>query len=367
MYQAIHRSFIFIVLALATVAMSAGSPTQASVPTYAPIPPGVAGPAISNSTGFRVQALGDGAYMLTDGNYQAMFLVSDDTVLVVDAPPTLGYSLLNGIRTVTHLPISHVVYSHAHADHIGAAYLFQGDGVEYIAHEETLAELAQVNDTNRPLPSIAFSKQLDLHVGNQTLELSYKGPNHEPGNIFIFAPSQRILMVVDIVVPGWVPYDSLMESQNIPGFIKAHDQILEYDFDYYIGGHVNKIGTRQDVLIQREYITDLRDNCVEGILLSGEPANASNPVSVQTALPPIEAANPGNAWAPFYFYFHDLVANYCANKTQEKWLGRLAAVDVEGHTNAVTMLESLRIDFGILGPFGVQGRSASKRALHRGQ
>ena len=43
-------------------------------------------------------------------------------------------------------------------------------------------------------------------VGSQVLELSYHGPGHAPGNIFIYAPKQRTLMVVDVIFPGWMPW-----------------------------------------------------------------------------------------------------------------------------------------------------------------
>ena len=341
------------ILPLAALATAATSSLEASAPTYAPIPSAGVGPPVSNTTGYRVEAFGQGAYMVTDSLYQAIFLVAGDSVVVVDAPPTIGHNLLKAIRTVTDLAISHVVYSHAHADHIGAAYLFNGPNVTFIAHEETLTELARVHDTNRPAPNFTFSDELDLHIGNQTLNLSYKGPNHEPGNIFIYAPIQKVLMLVDIVFPGWVPFDNLGESQDIPGFIKAHDQILEYNFDYFVGGHLDRTGTRQDVLNQQEYVTQLYDNCAEGLRLSAAPPNASNPLSVQTALAAVEAADPGNPWALFEVYLHDLVGSWCANKTNAPWLGRLAGVDVYGQSNAVTMIQSLRIDFGLLGPYGV--------------
>ncbi|KAL8789933.1 MAG: hypothetical protein Q9195_006594 [Heterodermia aff. obscurata] len=326
---------------------------QATAPIYAPIPAAAEGPPVSNITGFRVQAFGHGAYMITDGNYQSFFLVACDSVIVVDAPPSIGHKLLKGIRTVTNLPISHVVYSHAHADHIGAAYLLTEPNVTFIAQEETLKELRQGKDPNRPFPNVVFSHYHRLHVCNQTLDLSYKGPNHQPGNIFIYAPLQKLVMLVDIVFPGWVPFDALAESQNIPGFIKAHDQILEYDFRYYIGGHLTRVGTRQDVVNQRAYMMDLYNNCAEAIRLSGSPPNASNPLSVQTSLAAVQAADPGNSWATFEVYIYDVVGAWCANKTNAVWLGKLAGADVYGQSNAVTMMKSLRIDFGILGPYGV--------------
>ena len=64
---------------------------------------------------------------------------------------------------------------------------------------------------------------------------------------------------------------------------------------------------------------------------------------------PVRAKNPGNGWAPFKVYL-DVLAEFCANRTNEKWLGRLAAADVFQFENAGVMVESLRIDYGVLRP-----------------
>lgn len=331
-------------------------PPPASITTYAPLPSTAFGPPVSNETGYRVEELGVGAYLLTDGFYQSLFLVACDSVLVVDAPPTIGMNILKAIRSITDLPITHVVYSHSHADHIGAAYLLNGPNVTFIGHEDTAMELSFApNDTTRPSLTTTFRDDLEIRACNQTLQLSYKGPNHEPGNIFIYAPIQKVLMVVDIVYPGWVPFDKLGESQSIPGYIKAHEQILEYDFDHYIGGHLNRVGVRQDVVLQQEYVNDLYNNCLEAILLSGGSANNTNPISVQTALSGVSEANPGNFWAQFDYYGNIVVSEWCANKTEEKWLGVLGGADVYTWSNAASMFEAIRIDFGVLGPYGVKG------------
>ena len=347
-----RRFLLAIMMAMSVSGQSSTFPPAVS--TYAPVPSTGTGPAVNMSIGYRVEALGGGNYLLTDGVYQSWFLVTCNSIIVVDAPPTLGHNMLKGIRTVSDFPISHVVYSHAHADHIGAAYLLKGKNTTFVAHAETAKALAQAPlDKTRPAPNVTFTGNHTLKVCNQTLQLSYKGPNHQPGNIFIYAPQPKILMLVDIIYPGWIPFDYLGESQNIPGYIAAHDQVLAYDFDTLISGHINRFGTREDVTVQKEYMTDLRDNCAEAIRLSALPPNATNPLSVYASLTGIEAANPGNSWALFNYYIDELLVDWADNKTTSKWLGRLAGADVYGKRNTVIMLESLRIDFGILGPYGV--------------
>ena len=340
-----------ILLAIATSAAGVVIVPENVVPTYAPIPTALVDPPVSNITGYRVDSYGAGAHMVTDGTYQAAFFVAINSVIVVDAPPTIGKRLLPAIRTITQLPISHLVYSHAHADHIGAAFLLgSNETINIIAHRLTEEELAETPDPQRPAPTTTFERSYKLQVDNQTLELTYKGPNHEPGNIFIYSPSSKVLMVVDIAVPGWGPFANLMEAQNPPGFLKAFNQILDYDFDHYLGGHLDRAGTRADILLEQEYLADLFQNCKDGLMLSGDPPNSTNPVSDSVILPPAIAANPGSPWAEFKVYL-DTVAEYCNNKTNEKWIGRLAGADVYGFENAFALTESLRIDYGILGPF----------------
>lgn len=319
---------------------------EVSTPQYLPIPSAAVGPTIGAS-GYYVEDFGRGTYMVTDGGYQALFLVSTEGVIVVDNPPTIGTKMLYAIGNVTHLPVTHFVYSHSHADHIGGAILVPNDEVEIIAHIETANLLAQVNDYNRPAPHKTFKKKYKLKVGNQTLELSYKGANHLEGNIFIYTPAAKVVMLVDVVFPGWTPFDRLGEVKNVPGFIKAHDQILEYDFEHFVGGHLSRSGDRTDVEIQKEYVLDLFNNCVDVINLTGTDDPVLGGANI---LGPVFAVNPGNSWAAFSVYL-EVTAGVCADKTNEKWVTRLAGSDVFQLANAQTMIESLRIDYGILGPF----------------
>jgi hypothetical protein len=109
-----------------------------------------------------------------------------------------------------------------------------------------------------PIPTVTFTKNYTSQVGNQSLKLDYYGVNHLPGSIFIYALSQKVLMLVDIIFPGWVPFPYLAIAKDTAGFIKAHDIALNnYDFDTIVAGHLTRLGTRNDVIIQNEFVSDL--------------------------------------------------------------------------------------------------------------
>jgi glyoxylase-like metal-dependent hydrolase (beta-lactamase superfamily II) len=197
--------------------------------TTAPVPPPARGPGIPKA-GYLVEEIAERVFWLTDGLYQMIFLASADGVVAVDAPPTIGNSILRAIASVTRSPVTQALHSHHHADHTGAMALYAG--ARRYAQREVTGLLRQAQDPNRPLPDVTFDDQLTVTAGEDRIELAYHGPNHAPGNIFTYLPAQGVLMLVDVVFPGWVPFAYLAESQNIPGWLAAPAQALRYPFPH---------------------------------------------------------------------------------------------------------------------------------------
>jgi glyoxylase-like metal-dependent hydrolase (beta-lactamase superfamily II) len=295
---------------------------------FAPVPAAAVGPAIDREVGYVVEEVGRGLYLVRDGTYQNMFLTTGEGVIVVDAPPSTGRNILAAISSVTDEPITHVIYSHTHKDHIGAASIYPDDAV-IIAHEDAAAHLVNKNDPDRPVPTMTFADSMILQVGSQTLQLDYRGLNHSPGNIYIFAPEQRVLMLVDIVYPGWAPFKDLGVAESVDGFLAAPDVILSYDFDRFIGGHLTRIGTREDVETQQAYMADM--------VQAADRANGATDFSAAFG----EAAARGgqdNPYAVINTAFEN-VAQQCANEMIDKWGDRLGGVDIFalGHCWRITL------------------------------
>ena len=163
-----------------------------------------------------------------------MFLVTGEGVIVIDAPPGIGDKISKAISEVTNETITHLIYSHSHKDHIGAAHIFQQPGIETVAQKETGDILKMRNDSERPFPTITFVDNTTLTIGNKTIQLTYPGPYHQRGNIFIYLPEQKVLMAVDQLAPGEVPWKHLAATPEVPALMRSYDQALAYDFDVYV-------------------------------------------------------------------------------------------------------------------------------------
>jgi len=266
-----------------------------------------------------------------------MFLVTDNSVIAVDAPPTLGENYVKAIAEVTNKPVTHVIYSHSHIDHIGSAGIFPRNAT-YLAQQETAAELQRAVSVAKnpsmvpPIPTVTFTENYTLEIGNQTLQLAYYDNNHTDGNVFIYAPKQKVLMLVDLIFPGWVPFPYLAVAKDVAGFIKAHDIVLNnYDFDTLVGGHLTRLGTRNDVIVQKEFVSDL------------QKAAAKANQEVKFGKIASEVGSFDDPWLIFSKYIDAVNAN-CVNSMLPKWETRLGGARELMWTHCSTMAQFGRVD-----------------------
>jgi glyoxylase-like metal-dependent hydrolase (beta-lactamase superfamily II) len=177
------------------------------------------------------------------------------------------------------------------------------------------------------MPDMNFTREMNLQLGDQVLQLVYPGPYHQQGNTFVYLPEQKVLMAVDHAVPGGVPWKLLSVTPDVPAFIKSIDQALALDFDVFVGGH-GQTGTRQDILVQQEYVADLRENAMAAL----------NEVNFTEAT---QGVNGSNAMTEAYF---NALTNSCADKIDAKWQGNLEGIGVWTDEHCERMIISVRVD-----------------------
>jgi len=179
--------------------------STSELPDYAPVPRSALGPAL-NDQGYYVGRVERNLYWITDGTYQSAFLTTSDGVVLLDAPPTIGNNIQRAVDEIASAngvssKVTHLIYSHHHADHVGAASLFDKN-VARIGHEETRKLLLRDNDPARPPNEETFEDRAHLVIGGEHIHLAWHGSNHSPDNIYIHLPDHDTLMLIDIVNPG---------------------------------------------------------------------------------------------------------------------------------------------------------------------
>src|SRR4051812_25797635 len=150
------------------------------LPDYAPIPRDAFGPAL-NEQGYYVGQVERNLYWLTDGTYQSAFLTTPDGVVLFDAPPTIGHNIQRAVDEIASAngltnKVTHLIYSHHHADHNGASSLFD-NSVTRIGHEDTRRLLLRENDPARPAPEETFGDTRTVEFGGERIELTWLDTN----------------------------------------------------------------------------------------------------------------------------------------------------------------------------------------------
>ncbi len=143
----------------------------------------------------------DNLYLLSGGGGNTAVFVTSDGVVVVDAKnPGWGQPILDKINELTPNPVTMLINTHTHGDHVGGNKEFPAT-VDVIVQENTRANMQRMGvPTDR-----AFADRMTIGSGADAVELYYFGPGHTDGYEFVVFPALRTLHTGDIFAVKGVP------------------------------------------------------------------------------------------------------------------------------------------------------------------
>jgi glyoxylase-like metal-dependent hydrolase (beta-lactamase superfamily II) len=309
------------------------------LPDYAPLLPQAKARAwaVDPQKGYLVKELKPNVFMVTDGGYQALFVTTGKGVVLFDAPPSVAAHIGQAVADVTKEPIVRLVYSHIHVDHIGGAGLIlkQHPKLDIVAEDGVARFLHEQKDPNRPVPTHTFKEQEALIFGSMTAELKVGYWHSPPGDLLIYLPNQKVLMAVDTMSSGSVPFMGLDLTMNMDAYLKVFDQILNYDFDVLVPGHHSNPSTREDVKVVQDYVTDIYDT-VKRIHEADHKSLTSRAA---------EKYGSDNSYAIARVLI-DSEIEQCAQEIKDRWQTKLDSVDVWAASQCRTALVYFEWDVG---------------------
>lgn len=218
---------------------------------------------------YILQKIGERTYYVQRYFYSTTFYVGDKGVLLFDAPEGRGKYLLQAIRDVTPLPVTALVYSHYHVDHIGDSPFWndeakkEGVNLRIIASKAT-AEKMQFMNSRLPVATQVLSKKDDqFKFEKQTIELHrFVKAGHTDDHSVWLLKQEKVAHSPDLLNHDQLPMMGFAVSDTLVYHDSNLRQVEMLDWKYFIGGHGN-IGSHDDFKFQRQFLNDLRDTTIK--------------------------------------------------------------------------------------------------------
>jgi len=249
----------------------------------------------------------------------AAAIITGKGVIVVDTlgSPSLAALFLDKIRTVTDQPVTTVILTHYHADHIYGLQVFKDLGATIIApqgahdyldspqaaerlEERRLSLDPWVNDDTRLIaPDTIISDTTRLTVGDVTLTLNYLGAAHSDGDLSVLVEPDRVLISGDIIFEGRLPFVGDADTRH---WLEVLRKLQTDDPQALIPGHgPPATDPARSVNLTVAYLEFLRDQmgaAVDDMTPFAEAYDATD-WSRFESLPAFAAANRRNAYGVY--------------------------------------------------------------------
>jgi glyoxylase-like metal-dependent hydrolase (beta-lactamase superfamily II) len=142
-------------------------------------------------------------YVVKGGGGNTAVLVTDVGVVVVDTKLFgWGPEILDRIRSVTDKPVTTIINTHTHGDHVGSNQFFD-TAVEIVAHANTKRYMQTemevfAGENARFLPNRTFADRLSVTSGKDEIDLYYFGAGHTDGDAIVVFPALHTAHVGDL-------------------------------------------------------------------------------------------------------------------------------------------------------------------------
>jgi cyclase len=229
-----------------------------------------------------VEKLKDNLWVLKGGGGNTAVFVTATGVVVVDAKnPGWGKPILDKIKELTNKPITTLINTHTHGDHVSGNVEFPTT-IDIIVQENTKTNMLKMvpNSTaqdqtipaqtifqqngGRGLPKRTFKDKMTLFKGPDEVDLYYFGRGHTNGDAWVVFPALRVVHAADIFSGKNLP---LLDGNNggsaalIAESLEKGYNALNKNVDTIITGHsvqMTMADLKEYIAFNREFFNDAR-------------------------------------------------------------------------------------------------------------
>ena len=236
----------------------------------------------------KVEKLSDNLYVLNAlaagaGGNTSVFITANGVTVVDTKNPGWGQPLLDKIKTLTPKPVTMIINTHTHGDHVSGNVEFPAT-VDVVAQENTKTNMAAMRPASfvapppggaapniftqhqgHNLPKKTFKDKMSIGKGADQVDLYYFGRGHTNGDAWVVFPALRVMHAGDIFSGKNIP---LLDAVNGGSGVLIGDTLAKAakdvkNVDSIITGH-STVMTVADLQEYSAFNNDFRDTVQAG-------------------------------------------------------------------------------------------------------
>jgi len=233
------------------------------------------------------------------GLANSIMVEGDDGLIIIDAMESMeeGAEVLSAFKTISDKPVSAIIYTHNHTDHVFGAQAIAGeDDPEVIAHEDMPYHLDRIATVIRPViekrsyrmfgnylsqdelvncgigphlsinantelgvirPTVTFTDSMNINISGIDLQL-FHAPGETPDQLFVWIPEEKALMCGDNLYKTFPNLYTIRGTshRDLNHWRQSLDKMRRFPVEHLVPSHTRPIQGRESI---NGILTDYRD------------------------------------------------------------------------------------------------------------
>ncbi len=219
---------------------------------------------LNRTSPYLLQRLTKRVYWFQSQYYGTVFHVGEQGVLLFDPLEGRGEFLRQAIAQVTRLPVTAIVYSHNHADHMGDARGFVeaatqgGIRLRIIASKATADKQVFLQSSHPRATETVEWPRGSFQFEDLTVQLhGFDRASHADDHGVWLLVQEKVAHLPDLVNPDQPPFWTFAGSENFVYYESNVRQLGSLDWVFLNGGHGN-VGSKADIEFILSFLADLK-------------------------------------------------------------------------------------------------------------
>ena len=216
----------------------------------------LASPSIAQDA--KVQKIFTNVYSIFLHHYHSLVVIGGKGVLITDPANRVRADILKTeIAKLTKLPVTHIVLSHEHYDHVGGTEVFPNAEIYAQRCTQSVFQLDELGLVPKKVHH-PFDTEASISMGSTEVELHHYGPGDGVATTIVFLPKENVVYSADIYEVGAITDGKWLDDSNYVGSRLILNKLVAMKPNYAITAHSLSLDPKH-LKLGADFYNDLYD------------------------------------------------------------------------------------------------------------